>query len=268
MDFTQYWELIFRGGLFLGLICLFMLLESLAPKRRLTSSRILRWRTNLGLGFLNMAALRILGPVTAIGAALYAEQAGWGLLQQISLSNWISIALTILLMDLAIYGQHVATHKINLLWRLHQVHHSDKDIDTTTALRFHTLEILLSMLYKAMIVLLLGPLVIAVLIYEILLNSMALFNHANLSLPKPLDRTLRWLIVTPDMHRIHHSSIPFETDSNYGNILSIWDRLFRTYNSQPQDGHSDMTIGLQQYTDEPTELFFWSLRLPFTRSKR
>jgi len=263
MEVTDTIELWLRGGLFLSLLLLFILAESLSPKRRRVLGRLKRWRTNFGFTVLNTIAIKLLGPVTAIATAGYAARNQFGIFNQIDLSLGVEFVLAIIVLDLAIYGQHVATHKIPLLWRLHKVHHADRDIDTTTALRFHPIEILLSMLFKCLLVLALGPAIFAVLVFEALLNGCAMFNHANLHLPGWMDRIIRLFIVTPDMHRVHHSVRPSETNSNYGFSLSVWDRLFRTYNDQPQDGHLKMTIGLREYQSEDPENFIWSLRLPF-----
>ena len=256
-------EIYLRGGLFIGLLCLFILAESLFPRRQKAVKRGPRWLTNFGMTFISNLAVRLMEPVTAMLAAGYAIQKGWGFFNIIELPTIVSFILAIILLDLAIYAQHVATHKIPLLWRLHKVHHSDRDIDTTTALRFHPVEIIVSMLYKVGIILLLGPALLAVLIFEILLNGCAMFNHSNLKLPLWLDRVIRIFIVTPDMHRVHHSVHPSETNSNYGFSLSLWDRLFRTYKAQPKDGHEAMTIGLNEYQSDKPARLIWSLLLPF-----
>ena len=219
------------------------------------------------ISVLNTFVLRLLGPVTAIGAALWAANHNWGLLNFLDIPLWLSFALGFLILDFAIYLQHWATHKIPLLWRLHKVHHADRDIDVTTAVRFHPVEIALSMFYKCGWVLLIGPAAFTVIVFEIVLNGTALFNHANLKIPSSIDRWLRLIIVTPDMHRVHHSIRPAETHSNFGFSLSIWDRLFKTYIAQPMHGHLDMQIGLPQYqTEEPANLA-WSLVLPFKSTR-
>ncbi len=255
-----------RGGFFLGLLCLFLLAEMLLPRRRKSMNISGRWITNFGMTFISNFIVRLMEPVTAMLAAAYAIENGWGILNLLELPGWIAFALAIILLDLAIYAQHVATHKIPLLWRLHRVHHSDRDIDTTTALRFHPVEIIFSMIYKVGVILLLGPAVLAVLVFEILLNGCAMFNHSNLKLPLALDRIIRLLIVTPDMHRVHHSVDPKETNSNYGFSLSIWDRIFKTYIPQPKDGHEGMTIGLNEYQTEQPSRLIWSLWLPFQKN--
>lgn len=243
-------EILLRGGVFLGVFIVIALWEALLPRRQRQLSRRTRWPANLGLVLVNTIALRMVFPLATLGMALSTAQLGWGLFNQLQWPVWIEVVLAFVLLDLAIYWQHRLTHQIPLLWRLHRVHHADLDFDCTTGLRFHTLEILLSMLYKWLVILLLGPAVVAVLIFEIVLNGMALFNHANASLPAKIERHLRWLLVTPDMHRVHHSSIPQETNSNYGFNLSCWDRLFGSYREQPELGHETMQIGLREYQDQ------------------
>lgn len=265
-EFLQSHEPQIRFASFAGLLILFSGLEALFPKKKRTQKRAGRWFTNLALVAISNVLVRLLFPIAAIGTAAFALDKGWGFLNQIELPFWIEILVALILLDFAIYWQHVASHKIPILWRLHKMHHADRDIDATSGNRFHPVEIILSLLYKMLIVLIVGPSMIAVLLFEIILNGSAMFNHANLRLPHWLDKFVRLLFVTPDMHRVHHSVIKAETDSNYGFNLSLWDRLFRSYRDQPQKGHLDMTIGLPQYqTDKPSN-FLWSLTLPFTRS--
>lgn len=256
-------ETAIRLGIFLGLLILFMTWETISPRRQVTQSKIPRWLTNFGMTFINSLAIYIMGPLTAIIVAEYAVSQGWGLFQTIEWHLAIEVLLAIILLDLAIYAQHVATHKIPLLWRLHKVHHSDRDFDTSTALRFHPIEIMLSMLYKALLVILIGPNVMAVLIFEILLNGCAMFNHSNLRLSPQIDRIVRSILVTPDMHRVHHSVRANETNSNYGFSLSLWDKIFKTYKAQPEAGHEKMTIGLREHQTEAPNRLFWALLLPF-----
>jgi len=260
-----------RLATFVGLFALFALLERIAPRRRLKVSRRPRWGTNwvmVGLDTAALIGLRYLSaafvPLLAVGAALHAEARGWGVLNAITLPAWIEIILVLLIFDLAVWAQHLASHKVPLLWRVHRVHHSDLDMDITTALRFHPLEIALSMLFKVALVYLLGPSAYAVLLFEIMLNGTAMFNHSNLRLPLGLDRLVRLVLVTPDMHRVHHSVKRSEHDSNYGFALSVWDRLFRTYVAQPGVAHQKMAIGLQWQDERPARLL-WSLLLPFRR---
>jgi len=242
-----------------------MALEALFPRRRRNLPRTYRWITNIGLSVINGLVVRLLGPLIAIGIAAWAIQNEIGLFNRTDWPAWLEITLAFILLDFAIYLQHIATHKIPVLWRLHKVHHADRDLDATSGVRFHPIEILLSMIYKCGVVLLIGPAVLAVLIFEITLNASAIFNHANLKLPLWLDRVLRPLIVTPDMHRVHHSVFPSETDSNYGFNLSVWDRLCRTYKAQPKEGHDGMTIGLSDYQTKKPASLLWSLVLPFAK---
>lgn len=258
-------EAVLRFSLFAGVLICFIALEALFPRRERNLPRTARWLTNLGISVIDGLAVRLLGPLVAIGIAAWAVQNNIGLFNLTALPLWLEITLAFILLDFTIYLQHVATHKIPLLWRLHKVHHTDRDLDATSAVRFHPIEIMLSMLYKCALVLLIGPAVLAVLIFEIVLNASAIFNHANLKLPLWLDRALRLLIVTPDMHRVHHSVISSETDSNYGFNLSIWDRLFRTYTAQPKSGHDNMTIGLSEYQSTKPANLLWSLVLPFAK---
>ena len=231
--------------IFVAVLGSMLLLEQLLPRRSQAPERARRWRANFGVQLVNLLCLRLLFPGAAVGVAYWAQQQQLGLLQGAAL--WWALPLSLLLLDLAIYAQHVASHKWGWLWRLHRMHHSDTFIDASTALRFHPLEILLSMVWKSALIIALGAPLLAVLVFETLLNASALFNHANLRLPVAVDRWLRRLIVTPDMHRVHHSVHPEETDSNYGFNLPWWDRLFGTYRAQPRDGHLQMQIGLQSF---------------------
>jgi len=258
-------EATIRLSIFLGLFVLFALAEHLLPRKARSQPRSTRWVTNWGFTVVNTVTLRLMAfllPVLAVGAAVDAGQKGWGLLNWLDWPLWIEVILTVLLLDFAIWAQHVITHKVPLLWRLHRVHHSDTDIDVTTAIRFHPIEIAFSMLLKIGLVYLLGPAAFAVIIFEIILNGTAMFNHSNLALPLPLDAVLRRVLVTPDMHRVHHSTHRHEHDSNYGFSLSIWDHMFGTYVAQPAEGHDKMKIGLRWQDDKPSKLG-WSLRLPF-----
>lgn len=248
-NFVLQRESMVRLGIF-GLVFVSMLIwELLAPRRDLTVSKKLRWVNNLGLFVLNSMVLRLLFPAAAVGLALSVADSGWGLFNLLELPFWFEVTAAVLLLDLAIYLQHALMHRVPLLWRLHRVHHADLDIDVTTGSRFHTVEIIVSMLIKWGVILLLGPALVAVLVFEVLLNGMAIFNHANISLPPAVDKVIRYLLVTPDMHRVHHSALKRETDSNYGFNLSIWDRLFRTYIDQPEMGHDRMTIGITEFRD-------------------
>jgi sterol desaturase/sphingolipid hydroxylase (fatty acid hydroxylase superfamily) len=217
--------------------------ELAAPRRRPTAPLGARWTANLGLVVLGALAVRLLLPAAAVGSALVAESRGWGLLPALAVPPWAAFVLAFLALDLAIWAQHVAMHKVPPLWRLHRVHHTDVDYDTTTGVRFHPVEILASMLYKMAVVVALGAPAAAVVTFEVILSATSLFNHGNVRLPIGVDRVLRRAIVTPDMHRVHHSVYRDETDSNYGFNLSVWDRLFGTYRPQPRDGHENMAIG-------------------------
>ena len=263
MTFLTDHESSIRLGVFIGVLAVMAILEVIAPRKKRVAARAGRWLTNLGLIVIDTLALRFLMPLFAMGMAAIASDKGWGLLNMIDAPVWLEITLAVIVLDMLIYWQHVASHHIPLIWALHQVHHADRDIDATTGIRFHPLEILLSMGYKLICVMLLGPAVVAVFIFEVLLNACAMFNHANVKLPTALDRLIRLVLVTPDMHRVHHSVIPAETNSNYGFSLSIWDRVFGSYIAQPQKGHDGMTIGLSQYqTNEPSTLK-WCLLIPF-----
>lgn len=256
-----------RFGVFAGVFLLLAGLERLHPRRRLNANKTRRWLTNLSIVGIDGLVVRAMAmfavPLAGTAAAVYATANSIGIFNWIDLPDWLEVLLAVIILDFAIWLQHVATHKVPLLWRLHQVHHADRDIDVTTAIRFHPVEIGLSVLWKMVCVLILGASVPAVILFEILLNACAMFSHANIALPTTLDRALRSLIVTPDMHRVHHSVLRHEHDSNYGFNLSVWDRLFGTYNENPEKGHDAMTIGLTAYqSDEPTKLS-WSLLLPF-----
>lgn len=238
-------------------------LEAIFPRKARALPRGRRWRTNLTIILVDSLALRLMGPVAAIAAAVFAEQNGFGLFNRIALPGWLEFVLALIILDLAIYVQHVLTHKIPLLWALHKVHHADRDIDVTTAVRFHPAEMIVSMLYKGAVILALGPSALAVFVFALLLNLFAMFNHANLRLPDFADKILRLFVVTPDMHRVHHSVVRGETDSNFGFSIALWDRLFGTYTAQPTAGHDNMVIGLPDHqTHHPAQLW-WSLALPF-----
>ena len=242
-------ELPIRLGFFFGVFAVMAAWELAAPRRRLTVSRALRWTSNLGLVFLNSLVLRLLFPAAAVGVAALAVKRGWGLFNLVEVPFAVAVLLSVVAMDFVIWLQHVVFHAIPVLWRLHRVHHADLDYDVTTGARFHTIEIILSMLIKFAAIVLLGPPVVAVVIFEVLLNATAMFNHGNVKLPARLDRVLRWVLVTPDMHRVHHSVEDDEANSNFGFSLTWWDRLFGTYRDQPRAGHEGMTIGIHKYRD-------------------
>ena len=221
--------------------------EALFPRRVQQIGRLVRWPNNLGLVALNTVLVRLLLPTAAVGLAVIAEARGWGLLNLIALPAWLALPLAVLLLDLAIYLQHRVFHAVPVLWRLHRMHHADLEFDVTTGLRFHPVEIALSMGIKFLVIAALGPSALAVLIFEVLLNATSLFNHGNVALPGGIDRILRRIVVTPDMHRVHHSIHPEETNSNFGFNLPLWDRLLGTYRPQRRDGHDGMTIGIAQF---------------------
>lgn len=243
-----------RLAVFFAVLGLVGLAEVLWPRRRLTQSKAVRWANNLALTALNTVLLRLAFPILAVGVAVAALQRGWGLLAWLPLPAWLEILVTIAVLDAAIYAQHVVFHHVPILWRLHRMHHADLDFDVTTGARFHPVEILLSMAIKMGGVVVLGAHPAGVVLFEVLLNATAMFNHGNMRLPPSVDRWLRWIVVTPDMHRVHHSWLRAETDSNFGFNLPWWDRLFRTYRDQPAAGHDGMTIGLEQFRD-PRELW-------------
>jgi sterol desaturase/sphingolipid hydroxylase (fatty acid hydroxylase superfamily) len=257
-----------RLGFFAGVFVLVAVCELLAPRRVLNTSKMRRWITNLGITFLNTAILRVVLPAGALGMAVLAQERNWGILNNVHVPYAWAVAATVVAMDFTIYLQHVMFHAVPVLWRLHKMHHADLDFDLTTGTRFHPIEMILSMGIKIGVVALLGAPTLGVLVFEILLNATAMFNHGNLRLPLGVDRVLRWLVVTPDMHRVHHSIIREETDSNYGFNLPWWDRLLGTYRAQPAVGHDGMTIGLEAYRD-PKRVTFWRLLvLPFVREPR
>ena len=248
-DFIMSNEVSIRLGFFFAVFGLVALWELLSPRRRLHTSKAIRWANNLGLVFFNSFLLRLVFPAAAVGMAVFANDQGWGLFNYIAAPWWVTVLASILVMDFFIWLQHVMVHAVPALWRLHRVHHADLDFDVTTGARFHPLEILLSMLIKFAAILLLGPPLAAVVIFEVLLNATSMFNHSNVRLPLGLDRLLRVFIVTPDMHRVHHSHYAHETNSNFGFSLSLWDRLFGTYRAQPDDGHENMVIGIDTFRD-------------------
>ncbi len=261
-----------RLGAFVAILALMMLLEALRPKRALRLRRRGRWPANVAIVVLGMVAVRAMGmlaaPLAAVVASQIAARNGLGLFNGLDWSAGVEVVFAIVLLDFAVWSQHWLFHHVPLLWRLHRVHHADRDLDVTTALRFHPAEILLSMLIKVGVVFVLGPPAVAVLLFEIILNGCAMFSHANLHLPPRLDRFLRAGIVTPDMHRVHHSVHRDEHLCNFGFNLSAWDRLFGTYAAQPRDGHQNMTIGLTPYQTAAPGSLWWSLKLPFARDSQ
>lgn len=243
-------EVWIRLTAFFGVFGVMALWEVLAPRRRLTVARSSRWTSNIGIVVINSLLVRLLFPTAAVGMALAAEQGAWGLLHQIAVPAPLAFIGSVILLDLAVYLQHVMFHAVPVLWRLHRVHHADLDFDVTTGVRFHPVEILLSMLIKFAVIVVLGPPVTAVIVFELLLNATSMFNHSNVRMPCALDRVLRLLVVTPDMHRVHHSIEDDEANSNFGFNLPWWDRFFGTYRAQPRAGHETMNIGIRTFRDE------------------
>src|SRR4051812_1272582 len=242
-------EPLIRLASFASIFAAMALWESLAPRRHQAVGRWKRWLNNIGIVVIDTLAVRVLFPTAAVGVALAGEARGWGLLNVTALPAWLEVGAAVVLLDLAIYFQHVLFHAVPLLWRLHRMHHADLEFDVTTGLRFHPVEIALSMVIKVGVVAALGAPAIAVLIFEVLLNATSMFNHSNIRLRAGFDRALRWLVVTPDMHRVHHSIDMRETNSNFGFNLPWWDRLLGTYRPQPAAGHEGMTLGVKEFRD-------------------
>ena len=256
----------FRFSLFVGVFILMSVIETAIPRRERRFTRQRRWLTNFGIlvsDYLATVIVFVVVPVTATVTALWTEANGFGLFHWLGVPVWAQWILGIAFLDFVIWAQHLVTHKVPLLWRFHRVHHTDEDLDASSAIRFHPFEIVFSIFVKSAAVLLIGAPAIVVLVFEALVNGSALFNHANVRLPLWLDRIIRLVFVTPDMHRVHHSIHNQETDSNYGFALSIWDRLFRTYVPEPRDGHDNMVVGLKEWQDEAPTQLAWSLLLPF-----
>ena len=254
-----------RLGCFLGVMLIVLGWERASPRRLITAPRR-RWFANLGLIVIDTAILRLLLPAAMVGAALLAAERGWGFFNHIAAPLWLATVVVIVILDVGVWAQHLAMHKIEPLWRLHRVHHTDTEVDVTTGVRFHPFEILLSSGYKAALVIVLGAPPIAVIAFEVILNASSLFSHGNIRLPVGVDRLLRWVLVTPDMHRVHHSIVRSETDSNYGFNLSLWDRLFGTYRAHPAAGHQAMTIGLATFRRPGEQRLAQLLLQPLLRS--
>ena len=257
-------EVAIRLGFFFGVLALMAIWELLAPRRALTISKTARWFANLAIIFINAAVVRLLFPLLPVALALLAQKKGWGLLNYFDAPYWFAVIAGVIVLDLVIYLQHVIFHAVPALWRLHMMHHADLDFDVTTGLRFHPIEIILSGCIKLAAVVVFGPPATAVLIFEVLLNATSMFNHGNIRLPLSVDRVLRLFVVTPDMHRVHHSVVIRETNSNFGFSLPWWDRLLGTYCDQPAAGHQGMTIGLSQFRDAKRLTLPQMLTLPFT----
>ncbi len=263
----QYQDIL-RLGFFIGIFLLVALVEYLKPRRQQLAHRPRRWFTNLALVAIDSMVVRLMLPMGLIAIALQAKEMGWGLFNLIDSPAWFSFILALILLDLAVYWQHRVFHMLPVLWRLHKVHHSDCALDASTGLRFHPIEIALSILLKLLLVLLLGIPATAIIIFEIVLNAVAMFNHGNIRLPLALDSILRKFIVTPDMHRVHHSNIPNEYNSNFGFNISLWDRFFNSYLAQPQKGHDNIEIGLKEYpSNTQTSSLIALLVMPFKKPK-
>jgi sterol desaturase/sphingolipid hydroxylase (fatty acid hydroxylase superfamily) len=246
-------EIAIRMGAYVAAFAALAAWEVLAPKRDLTIGRKPRWPNNLGILVVDALAVRLIVPTAAVGFAILAAERGWGVFLLLGVPGWLAAILGFLLLDLIIYAQHFTFHHVPVLWRLHRMHHADLDIDVTTGVRFHPLEIVLSLFIKFAVIALIGAPALAVLIFEVLLNATSMFNHGNVAMPAWVDRIVRWLVVTPDMHRVHHSVLRAETDSNFGFNFPWWDRLFGTYRAQPAQGHQAMTIGIESFRD-PADL--------------
>lgn len=262
-DFVIGNEATMRLGFFLGIFALVAVAEVASPRRDLTTSKASRWFANMSIVVINTAFLRLIVPAGAVGVAAWVDQRGWGLLNNVEIPYWLAVIVSVIVLDFVIYLQHVMFHAVPALWRFHMMHHADLDFDVTTGTRFHPVEIILSMAIKASALIVLGPPVLGVIMFEILLNGTAMFNHGNLMLPIALDRVVRLLVVTPDMHRVHHSVFPVEANSNFGFNLPWWDRLMGTYRAQPMKGHENMTIGLNQFRDSNRLTLQWMLAMPF-----
>ncbi len=248
-DILFAYEPVIRLTAFGGVFIIIAVWEFIVPRRKHIIARGWRWPNNLGVVIVNTLLVRILLPTTAVGLAVFAAGRGFGLFNVIALPAWFAVVASVVILDLAIYLQHVLFHAVPALWRLHRMHHADLEFDVSTGVRFHPIEILLSMLIKFAVVAALGAPALSVLIFEVLLNATSMFNHGNVRIPTGIDRVLRWLVVTPDMHRVHHSILARETNSNFGFNLPWWDRLFGTYRAQPAAGHEAMTIGIEQFRD-------------------
>jgi sterol desaturase/sphingolipid hydroxylase (fatty acid hydroxylase superfamily) len=256
-------EVAIRLGFFIAILATISIWELLAPRRILTTSKTARWFANLTVISINVSLFRLAFPLVPVGLALLAKKNGWGLLNIFHAPHLLTVITGVIVLDLVIYLQHVLFHAVPVLWRLHMMHHADLDFDVTTGLRFHPIEIILSGCIKLTAVVLIGPPAIAVLIFEILLNGTSMFNHGNIRVPLDIDRLLRLLVVTPEMHRVHHSVVIKETNSNFGFSFPWWDRLLGTYREQPAAGHKGMTIGLSQFRDPGRLTLPWMLVMPF-----
>jgi len=259
-------EILVRISVFLIILLSMILIEFIIPFRKRKVQRSLRWKNNILILLMDSIILRLLFPAAAVGIAIYAENIGFGLFHHITVSFIPLLIISIILLDLTIYAQHVFFHYNQILWKVHRMHHTDLDVDVTTGFRFHPMEIVLSMVIKSVVIFLLGTPVIAVILFEIILNGLAMFNHSNIKFNRTFDKYLRLIIVTPDMHRIHHSTIIRETNSNFCFNLPWWDRIFKTYIDQPKKGHNNMTIGLKKFETKELCSHLWNmLKTPFIK---
>jgi sterol desaturase/sphingolipid hydroxylase (fatty acid hydroxylase superfamily) len=256
-------EPLIRLASFFGIFALMAVWELMAPRRPLMASRVSRWPTNLSIVVLNTITARLFFSTSAVGAAVLAAQNQWGVLNLVDWPNWVKVVAALVAMDFVLYLQHVVFHAVPALWRLHMMHHADLDVDVTTGARFHPIEIVLSMLIKLAAIAVTGTPPVAVLTFEVVLNATSMFNHSNVRMPGTLDQLLRWIVVTPDMHRIHHSVIRDETNSNFGFSLPWWDRLLGTYRPEPAKSQVEMPLGLEQFRDPRELTLAGSLALPF-----
>ncbi|MFP4600509.1 MAG: sterol desaturase family protein [Persicimonas sp.] len=254
---------VIRMGVFVGIFATMALWEIVREKRHLRTSKKSRWLANILIIIADSVIVRLLFPMGAVGIAFLAGEYGWGLFNVVDVPFWAAIVVSVIALDFVVWLQHVMFHAVPALWKLHMMHHADLDFDVTTGTRFHPIEMLLSLGIKAAAIALLGPPVVAVLLFEVILNATSMFNHANINIPEPIDRVLRLFLVTPDMHRVHHSVEPHETNTNFGFSLPWWDRLFGTYKPQPEAGHEDMEIGLKQFRDPAKNTFLHLMILPF-----
>lgn len=262
-NFVLTHEATIRIAFFAGIFVIVAVIELLVPRRPVETSRASRWFGNIGIVIINTVLLRLLFPTAAVGVAVWVEHQGWGMFHNVQSPYWLKVAFSAIILDFIIYLQHVMFHAVPLFWRLHMMHHADMDYDLTTGNRFHPIEIILSMVIKGAAITVLGTPALGVIIFEILLNGTAMFNHGNFFIPKGIDQILRWFVVTPDMHRVHHSVFPSEANSNFGFNLPWWDRVMGTYRDQPSRGHEGMMIGLNQFRDPSRLTLPWMLVLPF-----
>lgn len=260
--FFEY-ESYIRLGSFLGIFALLTIWEISSPKRELLHLRRFRWFSNIGLIVISSVLVRFILPTAAVGVALHAEQDNLGFLNHFDIPFVVHFLLAFVLMDLAIYFQHVMFHALPMFWRFHRVHHSDLDCDITTGLRFHPFEMVISIIFKFIVIISIGAPVLAVVIFEIILNAASMFTHSNIKMHRSIETFVRWFMVTPDMHRVHHSMVENETNSNFGFFISVWDRLFGTYISQPVNGHEKMEIGLSFFREPKWQNLRWLIYLPF-----